>query len=196
MAIEILSDNDLDLIFRTARSYNGYQDKPVTRVQIEAIYDLLKTGPTSANTQPARFVFCLSQDAKDRLAACASEGNAPKIREAPAAVIIGMDLEFYEKMPQVFPHNPDAKNWFQGPAIEATAFRNSTLQGAYFIIAARAIGLDVGPMSGFDNAAADEAFFAGTPIKSNFIATFGYGDPDSIFGKLPRLSFAESCKIL
>lgn len=196
MVAEILSDNDLDLIFRAARSYNGYQDRPVTQVQIEAIYDLLKMGPTSANTQPARFVFCLSQEAKDRLAACASATNAPKISNAPAAVVIGMDMEFPEKMPQVFPHNPGAKRWFGGAMLESTAFRNSTLQGAYFIVAARAIGLDVGPMSGFDNAKADEAFFAGTPVKSNFIATFGYGNPESIFGRLPRLSFAESCKII
>lgn len=196
MATEILSDNDLDLIFRNARSYNGYDDRPVTRVQIEAIYDLLKMGPTSANTQPARFVFCLSQESKDKLADCASEGNAPKIRQAPASVIIGMDMEFYEKMPQVFPHNPDAKNWFQGPAIESTAFRNSTLQGGYFMIAARAIGLDVGPMSGFDHDKVDAAFFAGTPVKSNFISTFGYGDPASIFPKLPRLGFDDACKVL
>lgn len=196
MATEILSDNDLDLIFRNARSYNGYDDRPVTRVQIEAIYDLLKMGPTSANTQPARFVFCLSQESKDKLADCASEGNAPKIRQAPASVIIGMDMEFYEKMPQVFPHNPDAKNWFQGPAIESTAFRNSTLQGGYFMIAARAIGLDVGPMSGFDHDKVDATFFAGTPVKSNFISTFGYGDPASIFPKLPRLGFDDACKVL
>lgn len=196
MTTEILSDNDLDLIFRTARSYNGYQDKPVTQVQIEAIYDLLKMGPTSANTQPARFVFCLSQESRDKLAAHASDSNAEKIRKAPVAVVIGMDLEFFEKMPQIFPHAPEAAEWFKGPTAEPTAFRNSSLQGAYFIIAARAIGLDVGPMSGFDNAAVDEAFFAGTPIKSNFIATFGYGDPASIFDKLPRLSFAEACKVL
>src|SRR3546814_13639 len=132
----------------------------------------------------------------DLLADCASETNAIKIRKAPAAVVVGMDLEFFEKMPQVFPHAPEAAEWFKGPTAEPTAFRNSTLHGAYFIIAARAIGLDVGPMSGFDNAVADAAFFAGTPIKSNFIATFGYGDPASIFGRLPRLSFAESCKIL
>lgn len=196
MAIEILSDNDLDLIFRTARSYNGYLDKPVTRVQIEVIYDLLKMGPTSANTQPGRFVFCLSQESKDKLASVASDSNAEKIRKAPASVIVGMDMTFYEKMPQVFPHAPEAAEWFKGPATEPTAFRNSSLQGAYFIIAARAIGLDVGPMSGFDNAKADELFFAGTPVKSNFIATFGYGDPATIFGKLPRLSFDEACKII
>lgn len=196
MATEILSDNDLDLIFRTARSYNGYDDRPVTEVQIEAIYDLLKMGPTSANTQPARFVFCLSQDAKDRLASVASDSNAAKIRKAPASVIIGMDTEFYEKMPQLFPHAPEAAAWFKGAAAHPTAFRNSSLQGAYFVVAARAIGLDVGPMSGFDNAKADELFFAGTPIKSNFIATFGYGDPSTIFPKLPRLSFTEACKII
>lgn len=196
MATEILSDNDLDLIFRSARSYNGYLDRPVTRVQIEAIYDLLKMGPTSANVQPARFVFCLSQDSKEKLASVASETNAAKIRKAPAAVVVGMDMDFPERMPEVFPHNPDAKHWFSGAMLETTAFRNSSLQGAYFIVAARAIGLDVGPMSGFDNARADETFFAGTSIKSNFIATFGYGDPESIFGRLPRLGFDAACKII
>lgn len=196
MAGEILSDNDLDLIFRNGRSYNGFDSRPVTRVQIEAMYDLLKAGPTSANTQPGRYVFCLSQESRDKLAACASEGNADKIRNAPAAVVVGMDMEFYEKMPEVFPHNPDAKNWFSGPAIETTAFRNSTLQGAYLMIAARALGLDVGPMSGFDHDQVDAAFFAGTPIKSNFISTIGYGDPASIFEKLPRLSFDDACKVL
>lgn len=196
MSREILSDNDLDLIFRTARTYNGYLDKPVTEVQIRAIYDLLKMGPTSANCQPARFVFCNSQSAKDRLADCAGGNNPEKIRKAPAAVVIGMDMEFYDKLPQLFPHAPDAKNWFKGPIAEATAFRNSTLQGAYFIIAARAIGLDTGPMSGFDNAKVDAAFFAGTSIKSNFISTFGYGDASTILPRLPRLSFDEAAQIV
>ena len=196
MSREILSDNDLDLIFRTARSYNGYQDKPVTEVQIRAIYDLLKMGPTSANCQPARFIFCMSQNAKDRLADCAGGTNPEKIRKAPAAVVIGTDMEFYEKLPQLFPHAPDAKNWFKGRNAEAMAFRNSTLQGAYFIIAARAIGLDTGPMSGFDNAKVDEAFFADTTIKSNFISTFGYGDTSTILPRLPRLSFEEAAQIL
>lgn len=196
MSREILSDNDLDLIFRTARSYNGYQDRPVTEVQIRAIYDLLKMGPTSANCQPARFIFCMSQSAKDRLADCAGGNNPEKIRKASAAVVIGMDMEFYEKLPQLFPHAPDAKNWFKSSGAEATAFRNSTLQGAYFIVAARAIGLDTGPMSGFDHAKVDEAFFAGTTIKSNFISTFGYGDASTIFSRAPRLSFEEAAQIL
>ena len=198
MAIEILSDNDLDLIFRSARSYNGYLDKPVSRVQIEAIYDLLKTGPTSVNSQPARFVFCTSQEALNKLADCSTGSNAEKIRKAPAAVVVGMDMAFYERTAQTFPHNPGAREWFAHNERFATdtAFRNSSLQGAYFIIAARSLGLDTGPMSGFDHEKVDAAFFAGTTVRSNFISTFAYGVPATIFEKLPRLSFDEACKIV
>src|SRR5690242_3454044 len=188
---EKLSDAALDTIFRTARTYNGYTDEPVTEAEIRAIYDLLKMGPTSANQQPARFVWCLSQDAKDKLAALASEKNADKIRKAPATVIIGMDENFHEQLPWLFPH-ADAKSWFEGDEAlrKANAFRNSSLQGAYFIIAARAIGLDTGPMSGFDNAKVDAAFFGDQPhVKSNFISTLGHGDPETIFGRLPRPEF-------
>lgn len=182
----------LDTIFRTARSYNGYTDAPVSADDIRAIYDLLKMGPTATNQHPARFIWCLSQPAKDRLAQFASGSNGPKIRAAPAAVIIGMDRNFHEHLPQFFPHT-DARSWFPDPEKRAvSAFRNSSLQGAYFIIAARALGFDTGPMSGFDNDKVDAAFFADTPqVKSNFIATFGIGDPATIFDRLPRPEFDQ-----
>lgn len=180
----------LDQLFRTARTYNGYSDKPVTRAQMDAIWELMKFGPTSANGLPARLVWCESAEAKERLAAFALPANGEKIRKAPVTVIVGMDLEFYEHLPELLPHT-DARSWFAGsPALaEATAFRNSSLQGGYFILAARALGLDTGPMSGFSNEAVDKAFFAGTSYKSNFISTLGYGDPSTIFGRSPRPGF-------
>jgi 3-hydroxypropanoate dehydrogenase len=192
-----LDDAGFDLIFRTARTYNGYTDEPVGEADLRAIWDLAKWGPTSANMSPARVVWCASPEAKEKLAALASETNAGKIRKAPVTAIIGMDYEFYEHLPKLFPHT-DARAWFAGnqPLIETSAFRNSTLQGAYLIIAARALGFDTGPMSGFDNAAVDAAFFAGTAIKSNFICTIGHGDPASIFGRSPRLDFEEANRIL
>jgi 3-hydroxypropanoate dehydrogenase len=187
-----LGEAALDQLFRTARSYNDYLDKPVTQGQMDAIWDLMKFGPTSANCLPARIIWCASAESRAKLAACCLPTNAPKIESAPVTVIIGMDTEFYEQLPELFPH-ADARSWFAGnPAVsEPTAFRNSTLQGAYFMLAARAMGLDTGPMSGFDNAAVDEAFFAGTTIKSNFICTLGYGDPASIFGRSPRPDFGR-----
>lgn len=180
----------LDQLFRTARSYNGYLDKPVTRDQMDEIWELMKFGPTSANCLPARLVWVSSPEAKAKLAAQAAETNQAKILAAPVTVIIGMDMEFYEQLPELFPP-ADARSWFAGnPALsDPTTFRNSSLQGAYLILAARALGLDTGPMSGFNPAGVDEAFFAGTNIKSNFICTVGYGDPASIFGRLPRPSF-------
>jgi 3-hydroxypropanoate dehydrogenase len=180
----------LDQLFREGRSYNGYLDKPVSVEQLDAIWELMKFGPTSANCLPARLVWCVSAEAKEKLAACAMESNADKIRSAPVSVIIGMDMEFYEQLPELFPP-ADARSWFAGnPASsEPTAFRNSSLQGAYFILAARALGLDSGPMSGFAAPAVDAAFFAGTPIKTNFISTLGYGDPATVFGRLPRPGF-------
>jgi len=186
-----LDDAALDRVFRTARSFNGYLDKPVTEAQLHAIWNLMKMGPTSANQMPARLVWCTSAEAKAKLAACASGTNGPKILAAPVTVIIGMDLEFHEQLPWLFPH-ADAKSWFAGsaPLREASAMRNSTLQGAYFIIAARMLGLDTGPMSGFDNAAVDAAFFAGTSVRSNFISTLGYGDTATIFDRSPRPDFA------
>jgi len=180
----------LDQLFRTARTFNGYLDKPVSPQQMDTIWELMKFGPTSANSLPARLVWCVSSEAKEKLAGLALPANGDKIRKAPVTVIIGMDMEFYEHLPELFPH-ADARSWFAGaPTLaEATAFRNSSLQGAYFMIAARALGLDIGPMSGFNNDAVDEAFFAGTHVKSNFISTLGYGDPSSIFGRSPRPAF-------
>ncbi|MBA3898515.1 MAG: malonic semialdehyde reductase [Sphingomonadaceae bacterium] len=185
-----LDDAALDQLFRKARSYNGYLAGPVTRADMDAIWELMKFGPTSANMLPARLLWCESADAKAKLAALALPANKPKILNAPVTVIIGMDLEFYEQLPELFPP-ADARSWFVGnaPLIEASAFRNSSLQGAYFFIAARALGFDTGPMSGFDNAAVDAAFFSGTAIRSNFITTLGHGDPATIFGRLPRPGF-------
>ena len=185
-----LADAALDQLFRTARTYNAFLDKPVTRDQMDAIWDLMKYGPTSANCLPARLVWVESAEAKAKLAAMCMPANGEKIMSAPVTVIIGMDMEFYENLPELFPHT-DARSWFVGndALIEKTAFRNSTLQGGYFIMAARALGLDTGPMSGFANDAVDAAFFADTPIKSNFISTIGYGDPTTIFERSPRPGF-------
>lgn len=188
-----LDEAGLDSLFRNARTANRYDGTPVTQGDIRAIYDLVKMGPTSANQQAARFVWLLSQDGKDRLAALSSGSNGNKIRAAPAAVIIAMDLEFRQHLPWLFPHAPDAKNWFDDEETRYQhAFRNSSLQGAYFIVAARALGFDVGPMSGFDNARVDAAFFADQPsIRSNFIATFGHADPATIHARLPRPEFEQ-----
>lgn len=187
-----LNDVALSQLFRDARTYNGYLDKPVSDVQLNDIWELMKFGPTSANCLPARLIWCISDEAKAKLAPLTMPANGEKILQAPVTVIIGMDLEFYEQLPELFPHT-DARSWFAGndELIEKTAFRNSSLQGAYFIMAARALGLDTGPMSGFDNAAVDEAFFAGTKVKSNFISTIGYGDPSTIFERSPRPEFAR-----
>lgn len=187
----------LDLIFRAARTYNGYTDEPVAEADLRAIWDLARMGPTAANAGPARIIWCVSDGAKEKLAALTSEANGPKIRKAPVTAIVGMDMAFYDKLPQLFPH-VDARPWFVGndALIESTAFRNSSLQGAYLMVAARALGFDTGPMSGFDNAKVDEAFFAGTAIKSNFICTLGHGDPSSIFPRLPRLDFEDANSIV
>ena len=192
-----VSDSALDQLFRTARSYNGYQDQPVSEAQLHEIWELLKMGPTSANMLPARIVWCTSDEAKQKLASAASEKNAPKILKAPVTAIVGMDLDFHEQLPDLFPHDQTAKHWFGDPdARKVHALCNSSLQGAYFILAARALGLDTGPMSGFDNAKVDELFFAGTNVKSNFISTLGYGDPATIFGRLPRPDFERFNTIL
>jgi 3-hydroxypropanoate dehydrogenase len=185
-----LNDVALDQLFRTARTYNGYLDKPVSNDQLTAIWDVMKFGPTSANCLPARIIWCVSDAAKEKLAALAMESNADKIRKAPVTAIIGMDMEFYNHLPDLFPH-ADAKSWFVGndAMIQVTAFRNSSLQGAYFMLAARALGLDTGPMSGFSNDGVDAAFFAGTKVKSNFICTLGYGDDATIFERSPRPEF-------
>jgi 3-hydroxypropanoate dehydrogenase len=185
-----LNDAALDQLFRNARTYNGYLDKAVTTEQLDAIWELMKYGPTSANCLPARLIWCVSQESKEKLAALTMPSNGEKILSAPVSVIIGMDMEFYEQLPELFPH-ADARSWFAGndAMIHSTAFRNSTLQGAYFMLAARALGLDTGPMSGFSNDAVDAAFFADTKVKSNFISTLGYGDPASIFDRSPRPGF-------
>ena len=188
---QALSADALDQIFREARSYNGWQDKPVTEGQIEAIYELMKMGPTSANMQPARIVWVMSDDAKRTLAKCASEGNRDKILAAPVTAVIGYDIDFHEELPWLFPHT-DAKSWFESDEAgrKEGAFRNSSLQGAYLIIAARALGLDCGPMSGFDAEAVEKAFFGTNPRhKVNFICSIGYGDPTSIFDRSPRPDF-------
>lgn len=192
-----LDDAGLDLLFREGRSFNGYTDEPVTTAELRAIWDLARMGPTSANMSPARIIWCTTDTAKDKLAPLMSATNADKIRNAPVTAIIGMDYQFYDKLPYLFPH-VDARPWFTGnqAMIETSAFRNSTLQGAYLILAARALGLDTGPMSGFDNAAVDAAFFAGTPVKSNFITTLGHGDRSTIFERLPRLDFDEANTII
>ena len=192
-----LSDAALDQLFRTARTYNGYLDRPVSTEQLHAIWELLKMGPTSANMLPARLVWIISDAAKQKLAAFCLPANAEKILKAPVSVIIGMDLDFHLHLPTLFPH-ADAKSWFEGnePLKEISAMRNSTLQGAYVIMAARALGLDTGPMSGFTNEAVDAAFFAESPrVKSNFISTLGYGDPASIFARSPRPDFATFNRI-
>ncbi len=193
---DIFNDAALDQLFRTARTHNAFQDRPVEDSQLRALYDLLKWAPTSANTSPARFVFVKSAEAKQKLAPALSEGNLAKTMAAPVTAIIGFDLDFHEKLPYLFPHT-DAKAWFDGPreGRHEAAFRNGSLQGAYLILAARALGLDAGPMSGFDPAKVDEAFFAGTTIKSNFLVNLGYGDPSGIFPRLPRLSFDEAARI-
>jgi 3-hydroxypropanoate dehydrogenase len=170
---------------------------PVSDETLRALYDLLKFGPTAANSSPARFQFVRSVEAKTRLLACVSPGNVAKIEQAPVTVIVGMDLEFHEQLPKLFPH-ADARAWFAGKpaAIQESAFRNSSLQGGYLIIAARALGLDCGPMSGFDATKLDAAFWAGTPVKTNFICTLGQGDPSKLFARSPRLSFDEACQLV
>jgi 3-hydroxypropanoate dehydrogenase len=197
MTGKIINDAALDVVFRSARTYNAFEDRAVSATLIQAVYDLMKWGPTSANCSPARFVFVTSKKGKERLRPHLSPGNLEKTMSAPCCVVIGHDLDFYEKLPQLFPHT-DAKSWFVGNAalIETTAFRNATLQGAYFMIAARALGLDCGPMSGFDNAGVDKEFFAGTKIKSNFLCNLGYGTSENLFARSPRLSFAEACEVV
>lgn len=184
-------------LFTEARTQNGYKPTPVPDVTLRALYELLKWGPTSANCSPARFLFVRSAPAKDKLIACLSPGNVQKVKEAPVTAIIGMDMAFHEKLPFLFPHT-NARAWFEGnqAKIAETAFRNSSLQGGYFIVAARALGLDCGPMSGFDAAKMDAAFWAGTTVKTNFICTLGEGDAAKVFARSPRLPFEEACRLL
>ena len=192
-----LSDTSLDQIFRTARSRNGWSPEPIPEADLHAIYDLAKMGPTSANMSPARFAWVVSQAGKETLASLSSATNGAKILVAPVTVIIGYDLDFPEQLPKLFPHNPAAKDWFGDPVFrESAAFRNSSLQGAYLMIAARALGYDCGPMSGFDNAGVDAAFFEGTRIKSNFICSIGKGTDENLFDRSPRLTFEEAGRIV
>lgn len=192
-----LDDPALDRLFRTARTRNGWSAEEISDALIREIYDTAKWGPTAANTNPARFLFLKSLEARTRLGDLSSATNREKILAAPVCVIVGYDLDFAEKIPELFPHNPGAKAWFANPeAARVTAVRNGTLQGGYLMIAARALGLDCGPMSGFDNAAVDAAFFAGTRIQSNFICNIGHGTDEGLFDRSPRLAFEDACQIL
>ena len=195
---DVLSSEDLDLIFREARTHSVWLDKPVEDALLEQVYDLAKMGPTSANMCPMRIILVKSLEAKERLKPALDAGNVDKTMKAPVTAIIGMDIHFYEKLPKLFPR-ADAKSWFKDlpeNVLEYIALRNSSLQGAYFMLAARALGLDCGPMSGFDNAKVDEAFFAGTTVKSNFLCNLGYGDASKLYPRSPRLSFEEACKLV
>ncbi|WNK00168.1 malonic semialdehyde reductase [Thalassospiraceae bacterium LMO-JJ14] len=186
----------LDTLFMEARTHNAWSDKPVAKVMLERIWDIARMGPTSANCSPARIVFVTSKAAKEKLRPFLMGGNVDKTMQAPATAIIGQDMAFYDKLPELFPHD-DARSWFAGNAalIRETAFRNSTLQGAYFMLAARALGLDCGPMSGFDKKKVDAAFFAGTAVESNFLCNIGYGTDKNLFPRSPRLTFAEACRV-
>ena len=195
---KVMSNDDLDLIFRNARTHSAWQDRPVEDALLRQVYDLAKMGPTSANMCPMRIVFVKSREAKERLKPALDPGNVNKTMAAPVTAIIGMDVHFYEQLPKLFPHT-DTKSWFKDlpeDVLEYTALRNSSLQGAYFMLAARALGLDCGPMSGFDNAKVDAAFFAGTTVKSNFLCNLGYGDASTLHPRSPRLSFEEACKVM
>jgi 3-hydroxypropanoate dehydrogenase len=193
-----LDESSLDLLFRVAHTHNGWLDKPVTDATLHALYDLAKLGPTSLNTCPARFVFVRSREAKERLRPALSPGNLDKTLAAPVTAIIGYDEQFYEHMGFLFPQRQGVRERFAANPANAheTAFRNGTLQGAYLIMAARAIGLDAGPMSGFDNARVDAEFFAGTHCKSNFLCNLGYGDPAKVRERLPRFAFETVCQVL
>ena len=186
----------LDQLFRTARTYNAFAGE-IDDATLHRLYELVKWGPTAANACPARFVFVRSPEAKAKLGPALDAGNREKTLAAPVTVIVGHDMAFYDKLPVLFPHT-DARSWFAGrpePVLETVALRNGSLQGAYLILAARALGLDCGPMSGFNNAMVDEAFFAGTAIRSNFLVNLGKGDPSSLFPRSPRLGFDEACLI-
>ena len=194
----MLDSTALDIIFRTARTYRAWDGRPVEDATLQAIYELMKWGPTTSNTTPARIVFVKSPAAKERLRPALDAGNIVQTMAAPATAIVAFDLEFYEKLPKLAPHT-NARSWFADEPAESlrtTALRNGSLQGAYLVIAARALGLDCGPMSGFDNAKVDAEFFAGTPVRSNFLCNLGYGDPSKLHQRAPRLSFDEACSIV
>ncbi len=194
---KIVSDSGLDILFREARTHRAWLQGDVSDVLLEAVYDLAKLGPTSANCSPMRVVFLKTKAAKARLKPALSTGNVDQTMAAPVVAIIANDMEFYENLPRLSPHN-DARAWFAGKpkAIAEAAFRNGSLQGAYFMLAARALGLDCGPMSGFDNAKIDAEFFAARPLCSNFLCNLGYGDPSALHARQPRLGFDEACQIL
>lgn len=195
---KILSDDGQDLLFRNARSYSYWQDKPVGDSLLKQVYDLMKFGPTSSNISPLRIFFVKSHKAKERLKPVLDEANINKVMTSPVTAILGMDIHFYEELPRLFPH-ANARAWFKDlpPAVlEYIALRNSSLQGAYFMLAARALGLDCGPISGFDNAKVDAEFFAGTTVKSNFLCALGFGNANKLHPRSPRLSFEEACAII
>ncbi len=191
-----LSPLALDQLFREARTHNKWQDRPVTDDQLQALYDVLKFGPTSANCSPARFVFVRSPEGRAKLKESLSPGNIEKTMTAPVTVIVAHDPKFYDLLPKLFPH-ADAKSWFSGnyTLAEQTAFRNGTLQGGYLVLAARALGLDAGPMSGFDAGKVEDAFLTETGWKANFLINLGYGQPDGLFSRGPRLDFSEACRL-
>lgn len=195
----MLDDRALDILFHSARTHNAFTDAPVPDDDLRRLYDLMKWGPTSANSSPGRIVFVRSAAAKEKLKPALSAGNLAKTMAAPVVAIIAYDTRFYDLLPTLFPHNPDARNWFAGEsnvgAAAIAAFRNGTLQGGYFILAARAVGLDCGPLSGFDNAKVDTAFFPDGRFKSNFLCNLGHGDPKGLFPRSPRLAFDEACRI-
>jgi 3-hydroxypropanoate dehydrogenase len=192
----IPDEASLDILFRAARTHSKFKPIPVPDDLLRRAWDLARMGPTSVNCQPARVVFVRSPEAKERLRPALAPGNLDKTMAAPVTAIIGHDMEFYDRLPVLFPHT-DARSWFVGneAMIQGTAFRNGTLQGAYFILALRAVGLDCGPMSGFDNAKVDAAFFAGTAVRSNFLVNIGYGDPAGLHPRGPRLEFGEACRV-
>jgi len=211
LPVSLLSEEGLNLLFREARTHNGWQDKPVTEDTLRQLHEIMKWGPTSSNGCPGRFLFIRSQEAKERLRPALAPGNVEKTMAAPVTVIVAYDLKFYEKLSKLFPHNPEMGSYFAAnpQLVEITARRNSSLQGAYLILAARALGLDCGPMSGFDNAKVDEEFcgfseckggeqefFPEGHWKSNFLCNLGYGDPSKLYPRSPRLEFEEACKIL
>jgi 3-hydroxypropanoate dehydrogenase len=191
-----LDDTALDTLFRAARSYNRWTADALPESKLRALYDLLKMGPTSANCCPARFVFVASKEGKEKLAKCVHDANIVKVQQAPVTAIIAMDEKFYEKVPYLFPHKPEIAEAFKDPTLgKMTMLRNATLQGAYLILAARSLGLDTGPMSGFSNDKVDEAFLSGTSYKSNFLCALGIGTTEHLFARSPRLSFEEACRM-
>lgn len=195
--ITSVGDDTLDLLFRTARSHNAWTDKPVGDDQLRTLYELTQLGATSGNCLPSRFVFLKTKEAKERLLPALNPGNIPKVETAPVTTIIAYDTSFFEHLPRLFPHRETKERYVGNQAlVEETAFRNSSIQGGYFILAARALGLDTGAMSGFDNAKVDAEFFAGTSFKSNFLCLLGHGDPSSLWQKLPRFDFDEICEII